>query len=1236
MVDPVTGGFIGWSCGKLADSVLKHLASDKKLSKEVDKAIADWAKSLSKDRYVEPKALFPEVDPTAAIKERPEYCALQANLVQNEMPEKQTWHSVFMESWQWVRHNVEEPQPFFLLDASEASKDMERLAEATYDVCVQYEPTFKKAVITKLDDLGDKIDDLSKYLQELLDTGKKKKESLWPEGWLPFDGPKVSEPFAGREEELEGLGEAMEKGKGVVAVVGMAGQGKSCLAGEWYKRGARPEKGVGLFWRKVYEAGYTFDRFLDEFYQYLTGEEIDRQRFNSIKKRANLVDGEFRDKPCWIVLDGVERWLKRWAAEPDAGVEKLTIDDRAGQEEILDKFLKGASWWQNGSRLLLTTRAVPSALDGNPPVMIGKEREKERRLEDLRPEEAVELLEGIGVKGDKEIMRQAAGAYGNHPYAVHVLGVLIHDLYGGGVSRWEEVRPLEEKKKGLDVGVLFEKIIEHRKEDLGLLGLAACSVGPAPVEMLGELLRQDEGVVRKRLSEFDKWQMVEFKGMAAEQHSLVRKFMTERIGEEGTKGKRLQIARWWAEREVPARPIKIEEIRPLLKAAEHLIAAGEPDAATDILYSKWSEESYYILIEWLDRFGYMDESIRINGAIIRAYINLIEKENRRELRNDLASCYNNRGNAYWAQGRLSEAIADYGKAIEIREELVEKEGRRELRNDLAMCYNNRGVAYSDQGRLSEAIGDYGKGIEIYKELVEKENRRELRNDLASCYNNRGAAYWAQGRLSEAIADYGKAIEIYKELVEKENRRELRNALASCYNNRGIAYRAQGRLSEAIADYGKAIGIREELVEKENRRELRNALASCYNNRGLTLTDQGRLSEAIGDYGKAIEIREELVEKENRRELRNDLASCYNNRGLAYWAQGRLKEAIEDYDKAIEIREELVEKEGRRELRNDLASCYNNRGNAYWAQGRLKEAIADYGKAIEIYEELVEKEDRCELRNDLASCYNNRGTAYWAQGRLSEAIGDYGKAIEIREELVEKENRRELRNDLAMCYNNRGNAYRAQGRLSEAIGDYGKAIEIREELVEKENRRELRNDLAMCYNNRGNAYSDQGRLKEAIADYGKAIEIYKELVEKEDRRELRNDLESSLFNRAVAYNEEKKWKKAREDIEKGVGLLRGLIEEGQRHVIGSFLKTAGFRCKYAKELGEVSEAAEWANAGMRWFMEEVEGKRENEMLLQEAAGFAEDVGGNKKLLLKNGLDEKLFERTLKRLGEDELR
>lgn len=161
MIDPITTGIIGWVCGKLADSVLKYLAGNKELSQEVDKALAEWAKTLRADRYVKPKALFADVDAARAEDERPQYCALQAKLIKKELPTKGMWHAAFMEGWRWVRDHVKDPQPFFLLEESEADTELERLAELMHAACVQYEPIFKAAVIDKLDSIGTKIDKLA-------------------------------------------------------------------------------------------------------------------------------------------------------------------------------------------------------------------------------------------------------------------------------------------------------------------------------------------------------------------------------------------------------------------------------------------------------------------------------------------------------------------------------------------------------------------------------------------------------------------------------------------------------------------------------------------------------------------------------------------------------------------------------------------------------------------------------------------------------------------------------------------------------------------------------------------------------------------------------------------------------------------------------------------------------------------------------------------------------------------
>jgi hypothetical protein len=94
------------------------------------------------------------------------------------------------------------------------------------------------------------------------------------------------------------------------------------------------------------------------------------------------------------------------------------------------------------------------------------------------------------------------------------------------------------------------------------------------------------------------------------------------------------------------------------------------------------------------------------------------------------------------------------------------------------------------------------------------------------------------------------------------------------------------------------------------------------------------------------------------------------------------------------------------------------------------------------------------------------------------------------------------------------------------------------------------------------------------------------------------------------------------------LLVSPIDEGQRHVLESFMNTAGYACRCAKELGIAGNAGQWANAAMGWFMEEAVGGRLNEVLLRAAGEFADDMRGNVKVLLQGGLDERVWERFLK--------
>jgi len=176
--------------------------------------------------------------------------------------------------------------------------------------------------------------------------------------------------------------------------------------------------------------------------------------------------------------------------------------------------------------------------------------------------------------------------------------------------------------------------------------------------------------------------------------------------------------------------------------------------------------------------------------------------------------HNNRGQIYYTQGKVKEALREFNKAIE-------------LDSTLADAYYNRGLIYYDQGKIDQALNDYDKAIEINP-------------NYAIAYNNRGNAYAKQGLFARAISDFNKAIEI-------------NFMYAQSYNNRGSAYEKEGNPQKAVLDYNKAIEINPDFEE-------------AYGNRGQIYYKEGHFAQALEDYNKAIELNPRDADTYNNRAL----------------------------------------------------------------------------------------------------------------------------------------------------------------------------------------------------------------------------------------------------------------------------------------------------------------------------------------------------------------------------------
>jgi tetratricopeptide (TPR) repeat protein len=299
---------------------------------------------------------------------------------------------------------------------------------------------------------------------------------------------------------------------------------------------------------------------------------------------------------------------------------------------------------------------------------------------------------------------------------------------------------------------------------------------------------------------------------------------------------------------------------------------------------------------------------------------------------NVASAYNNRGNALLDLKRLDEALANYDKALA-------------LKPDYAEAHCNRGSALLDLNRLDEALASCNKAL-------------DLNPNYAEGYNNRGNVLLNLKRFNEALACYDKALTLNPDYAE-------------AYYNRGNSLRDLKQPDKAVASYDRALALKPDNAE-------------AYYNRGSALKDLKRPDEAMASYSKALSLKPDYAEayynlgnvlrdlKLPDRALASynkalatkpDYAEAYIGRGDALLDLKQPDKALASYDKALAINPSYAE-------------AYYNRGIAFQTLRRLDAAIGDFDQAIAIKPNFAE--------------------AYWIKSFTLLLGGDFEKGWELFE------------------------------------------------------------------------------------------------------------------------------------------------------------------------------------------------------------------------------------------------
>ena len=498
-------------------------------------------------------------------------------------------------------------------------------------------------------------------------------------------------------------------------------------------------------------------------------------------------------------------------------------------------------------------------------------------------------------------------------------------------------------------------------------------------------------------------------------------------------------------------------------------------------------------------------------------------------RDDLVALWmlsrHNRAVIYRALKSYHQAEADLEEALTGYLELVEKENRRDLRPQLADVYKTRALLALDQGNIEYALTAANASLELLETLVHQENFEHLRNELASIYNDRGAILTRHGVLDEAERDYASAISIRTYLVA-EGRIDVRTDLAKTYANRGLCLLPRTDHKEAQESFDRAVEILDRLVEEERREDLFAERAFALSCRGRLHRLQGELESAREDLSAAVADYRLAVVSQSSRHL-EDLAGALNSLAEVSLLAGDHEVARKSCERVLEIFEEKLTPARREALAAQRAAAHHNLAAALRDSGNLVRAEEEFQTSIELLTRLVESDGQPQLIGDLATSLLRfaqlPSQKAAAQLKLASRALALFKSVPVQTPVLLKK---------ADAYLLRASAFKQMGSLGSALDD---VTAVMEELPEEQWRNpKVAQMVTSALLERASLFGELEDQAASLADLDKAAEVVDKLEDSLSGPELELRHCHILLERVRLLNDG-----LDHDFESSVELLREL-------------------------------------------------------------------------------------------------
>jgi len=286
------------------------------------------------------------------------------------------------------------------------------------------------------------------------------------EGWFLAHPYPMPPNFTGRLAERAMLSRWRDADAAhpLLSLRALGGFGKSALVWHWLTHDVPPAAWPRVVWWSFYEGDASFDHFLADTLDYLSGGKIDTQKISGKEAIKTLL--QILEKPgTLLVLDGFERALRAFSgldaayqgddvvagvppagsggvpppARPPgatpgkpAGGDACRYNDRDCVSPLAELFLYNVALQPRlRSKVLLTTRLCPRVLEAKGGGLLKGCREEE--LKQMQPDDAVEFFRAQGIRGTHTEIEAACEPYGYHPLSLRLLaGLIVGDFQQPG------------------------------------------------------------------------------------------------------------------------------------------------------------------------------------------------------------------------------------------------------------------------------------------------------------------------------------------------------------------------------------------------------------------------------------------------------------------------------------------------------------------------------------------------------------------------------------------------------------------------------------------------------------------------------------------------------------------------------------------------------------------------------------------------------------------------------------